>query len=127
LVAVNGSGPPCDLQNGPRIDDDLARSNNPAHTPSSAKNQALTPRSAAPIPPGMVDDRGESDLEYFTARPSVDARVRLPIDGEFPPGVLEPGRVAFVHVFLASRDPVTNAPGTRARAIFYSDIDGGSA
>jgi hypothetical protein len=72
------------------------------------------------------DDTGESDLAFFTKRPGVNTRTRLPFAGEFPPGVLEPGRGAFVHVFLASRDPKTNAPGTRARAIFYAD-DGGRA
>jgi hypothetical protein len=30
-------------------------------------------------------------------------------------------------VLLVTRDPVTNEPRTRARAIFYSDIDGGHA
>jgi hypothetical protein len=49
----------------------------------------------------------------------------LPIDGEFPPETLRPG--AFVHVLLVTRDPLTNEPRTRARAIFYTDIDGGRA
>jgi hypothetical protein len=79
-------------------------------------------------PPFAPDNRAESDYDYFAARPNVSARTRLPFDGEFPPGVIDAGRGAFVHVFLASRDPVTNAPGTRARAIFYADSsDGGSA
>jgi hypothetical protein len=50
----------------------------------------------------------------------------LPFPDEFPAGVLEPGRGAFVHVLLVTRDPKTNAPATRARAIFYAD-DGGTA
>jgi hypothetical protein len=81
----------------------------------------------APIPPNMADTAGQSDYDYFVAHPNVSTRTRLPFPDEFPAGVIDAGRIAFVHVFLASRDPVTNAPGTRARAIFYSDDDGGSA
>jgi hypothetical protein len=77
----------------------------------------------AHIPP--PDDSGEDDLEFFSRRPNVNSRVRLPIDGEFPAALLRPG--AFVHVKLLTRDPLTNEPRTRARAIFYSDIDGGTA
>ena len=78
----------------------------------------------APIPPSIFDGAGESDLAFFTKRPGVDARVRLPFPDEFPDELLKPG--AFVHVLLI-RDPLTNEPRTRARAIFYSDIEGGSA
>jgi hypothetical protein len=77
--------------------------------------------SASQAPP---DDRGEDDLAFFTARPGVDSRIRLPFADEFPNELLKPG--AFVHVLLI-RDPLTNAPRTRARAIFYSDIEGGRA
>ena len=77
-------------------------------------------------PQAPPDNRGESDFDFFRARPNVNTRTRLPFAGEFPPGMLEPGRSVFVHVFLASRDPKTNAPGTRARAILYAD-DGGTA
>jgi hypothetical protein len=75
------------------------------------------------VPP--PDDSGEDDLEFFTKRPSVNSRIRLPIDGEFPAALLRPG--AFVHVLLVTRDPKTNEPRQRARAIFYSDISGGTA
>jgi hypothetical protein len=87
----------------------------------SGLDQSNTPSPAQLQAP---DDAGESDLEYFNARPNVDARVRLPFPNEFAPELLKPG--AFVHVLLI-RDPLTNEPRTRARAIFYSDIDGGSA
>jgi hypothetical protein len=42
LVALNGRGPPCEIQqNGPqRIDDQLARTINPSHTPTKCENQA---------------------------------------------------------------------------------------
>jgi hypothetical protein len=72
-----------------------------------------TPRPFAP------DDRAESDLEYFTARPN-DERLRLPFKDEFPPGVIDAGRIAFVHV-VTLRDPVTNEPTTRGRGVFYAD------
>jgi hypothetical protein len=70
------------------------------------------------------DNSGEDDHAFFTARPSVNSRVRLPFTDEFPPELLRPG--AFIHVLLI-RDPLTNEPRTRARAIFYSDIEGGRA
>ena len=80
-----------------------------------------------PAPPFTPDDRGETDLEFFTARPDLNVRVRLPRDDDgFPPGVLDPDLVAFVHVQI-ERDPVTNEPGTRARAIFYADSEEGNA
>jgi len=76
----------------------------------------------AHIPP--PDDSGEDDLAFFSRRPTINSRIRLPFKDEFPE-LLKPG--AFVHVLLVTRDPVTHEPRTRARAIFYSDIDGGSA
>ena len=81
----------------------------------------------AHAPPNMVDNASEDDETFFRRRPNVNARTRLPFENEFPPGVLEPGRGAFVHVLLVTRDPKTNAPATRARAIFYTDIAGGRA
>jgi hypothetical protein len=95
------------VSNSERLGSPLGRSNNP----KPAELQA-------------PDDAGESDLAFFTKRPSVNERIRLPIANEFPDELLKPG--AFVHVVLV-RDPITNAPRTRARAIFYSDIDGGRA
>lgn len=72
-------------------------------------------------PPPMVDN--EDDLAFFSRRPSVNERVRLPFADEFPPELLRPG--AFVHVLLIRKSD--GSPGTRARAIFYSDIEGGRA
>jgi hypothetical protein len=72
------------------------------------------------------DDVGESDFDFFLARPGVDTRTRLPFPDELPPGTIESGRGAFVHVFLATRDPKTNSPAIRARAIFYMG-EGGNA
>jgi hypothetical protein len=71
----------------------------------------------------MVDDSGEDDETFFRRRPDANVRVRLPIAGEFPPGAIDPGRVAFVHVQV-ERDPATGEPGTRARAIFYTNDEG---
>jgi hypothetical protein len=75
-------------------------------------------------PPFAPDDRNEDDLTFFSRRPSINERVRLPFENEFPAEVLKPG--AFIHVLLI-RDPLTREPRTRARAIFYSDIEGGRA
>jgi hypothetical protein len=82
-----------------------------------------TPKASEPQAP--PDNRGEDDATFFSRRPSVNSRVRLPFKGEFPDDLLKPG--AFVHVLLVTRDPLTNEPRTRARAIFYSDIEGGNA
>jgi hypothetical protein len=73
------------------------------------------------IPP--PDNTGESDLKYFTARPSVNERVRLPFPNEFPPDEIDAERVAFVLV-VTLRDPVTNEPTTRGRGVFYADERG---
>src|SRR5438445_4771355 len=81
----------------------------------SELDRSNTPKASEPQAP---DDRGESDLDFFAARPGINERTRLPFPNEFPAGVLEPGRSAFVHVLLVTRDPKANAPGTRARAIF---------
>ena len=61
--------------------------------------------------PGDVKPVGSGVSEIFCAR--------------FPAALLRPG--AFIHVLLVTRDPKTNEPRTRARAIFYSDIEGGRA
>jgi hypothetical protein len=76
----------------------------------------------APIP-HLVDDAGEDDLTYFRSRPHTHTRTRLPFPGEFPPGVIDVARIAFVHVFTL-RDPVTNEPTARGRGVFYADERG---
>jgi hypothetical protein len=68
----------------------------------------------------MADDRGEDDFAFFSRRPDLDTRTRLPFPNEFPAGVIDVARVAFVHVVMM-RDPVTNEPTTRGRGVFYSD------
>jgi hypothetical protein len=83
------------------------------------------PDTTKSVRPQAPDDRGESDYAFFSRRPGINSRIRLPFAGEFPPCVLEPGRAAFVYVTI-ERDRAGN-PGTRARAIFYSDIEGGRA
>jgi hypothetical protein len=51
-----------------------------------------------PAPPNMADDRGESDYAFFSRRPEVNTRTRLPFENEFPPTVLAPGRHAVVRI-----------------------------
>jgi hypothetical protein len=71
-----------------------------------------------------ADTAGESDFDYFVARTDVDSRVRLPFADEVAPDLIEQGgRRAFIHVFIIRNSD--GSPGTRARAIFYSD--GGTA
>jgi len=83
---------------GPRIDRKL--NNGQINTPKPARPQA-------------PDDAGESDLDYFTARPSANVRVRLPFPNEFAPGVLDPGRAAYVRIAI-ERDAY-GQPKRRAR------------
>jgi hypothetical protein len=99
-----------------------ARSVDPRHllAATTPNFKCHSPAELRPAP----DDRGESDFDFFAARATVNERVRLPFPDEFAPELLKPG--AFIHVLLI-RDPLTNEPRTRARAIFYSDIDGGRA
>jgi hypothetical protein len=67
-----------------------------------------------------ADDRGEDDETFFRRHPNVNARTRLPFPNEFPPGLIDAARVAFVHV-VTIRDPLTNEPTTRGRGVFYCD------
>jgi hypothetical protein len=83
---------------------DLARQPDPSNTLTAPKSQA---------PPCPTDDAGESDLTFFSRRPDVNTRTRLPFPNEFPAGVLEPGRCAFVRV-LIERD-ADGRPKRRAR------------
>jgi hypothetical protein len=87
-------------------------------------NRPNTPNAAGP----QVDDCGESDFDYFLARPNATTRTRLPFENEFPPAVMEMarGRSMFVHVVMM-RDLVTNEPTTRGRGVFFSDSGGGTA
>jgi hypothetical protein len=86
-----------------------------SNTPNASEAQAPPP-----------DDRGESDFDYFVARPHVSTRTRLPFENEFPAGVIDAERIAFVHV-VTIRDPLTNEPTTRGRGVFYCDDEGGRA
>jgi hypothetical protein len=88
----------------------------------TAQRSSNTTKPAGPQAPAAA---GQSDYDFFVAHPDVNTRIRLPFENEFPAGVLEPGRTAFVYVTI-ERDRAGN-PGTRARAIFYSDIEGGNA
>ncbi len=73
---------------------------------------------SAPIPP-MADDSGESDLDFFIARPGISSRKRLAFDDE-PPGALErDDSVAFISV--AVRRDAAGKPATILRAAVYGE------
>jgi hypothetical protein len=75
-------------------------------------------------PPFAPDDRAESDLEFFTARPNVDSRIRLPLAHEFPPDVMSAlGRTVMIRV-VVERNPITHEP-TMWRNVFH--VEGGTA
>jgi hypothetical protein len=92
---------------------DQISNDRPLNTASATETQA----------PSLADTAGEDDETFFRRRPRVNTRTRLPFESEFPPGVLERG--AFVHVLIIRNSD--GSPGTRAHAIFYSNIDGGRA
>jgi hypothetical protein len=48
----------------------------------------------------QADDTGESDYAFFSRRPGVNTRVRLPFENEYPICVLAPGRGAFVRILI---------------------------
>jgi hypothetical protein len=66
----------------------------------------------APIPPPMVDSTGESDLDFFAARPAINSRKRLAFENEAPPG-----NVAFISV--AVRRDAAGLPARIIRAPIY--------
>jgi hypothetical protein len=75
--------------NGPRDSSSLGSGLDQSNTPSLGQPQA-------PLPP---DNRGESDWEYFRARPGVATRTRLPFPREYPDDFLEyGGGAAFLHI-----------------------------
>ncbi len=75
-------------------------------------NSQNTPNATKPQAP--PDDRGESDLTFFSRRPGVNSRKRLAFENEPPPGVLErDDSVAFIVVRLerdAAGKPATILP-----------------
>jgi hypothetical protein len=75
-----------------------------------------------PDHPQAPDDAGGDDLTFFSRRPNVCTRTRLPFEDEFPAGVIDIARVPFVHV-VTLRDPLTNEPTTRGRGVFYAETD----
>jgi hypothetical protein len=86
-----------------------------SNTPKAAELQA---------PPLLADIAGESDYAFFSRRPSVTSRIRLPFENEYPPSVLEPGRSAFVRIRI-ERDPDGQLKRRARRRLLF--CDGGTA
>ncbi|SIO49417.1 hypothetical protein SAMN05443247_06443 [Bradyrhizobium erythrophlei] len=89
-----------------------------AQSHSKPRHPNYSPADARPAP--WADD----DRAYFVAHPDNNERVRLPIEGEFPPCVLEPGRAAFVRISLIERDADGRPKRARRRLRF---CEGGTA
>jgi hypothetical protein len=72
-------------------------------------------------PQAAPDNTGESDFEYFTARPHARHRIRAAFPGEFPRKLLKEGngRPAVVIVGMLRDD--TGLPTTRVRSIVFPD------
>ncbi len=74
--------------------------------------------------PFAADDAGESDFDFFRARPNARTRNRLPYANEFAPELLDQGGLdCFVHV-IVERD-AAGQPTRRARGLLF--CDGGNA
>jgi hypothetical protein len=73
-----------------------------------------------PKRPPMVDDCGESDLEFFRARPGINSRNRVAFDGE-PPEALRDfeSDIAFIRIKL-ERD-ADGKPATILREIVFGE------
>jgi hypothetical protein len=66
----------------------------------------------------QADDAGQSDFEYFSARPHARIRNRLPFDGEFSAAILDEGGLdCFVHA-IVERD-AAGRPTRRARWLLF--------
>jgi hypothetical protein len=78
----------------------------------------------AQIPP-PVDDSGESDFAYFTARPLAGHRIRSAFPGEFPRKLLKPGRGRPAVVIVAIERDATGRPIRRGRGLVFPE--GGTA
>jgi hypothetical protein len=85
-------------------------------------DRSNTPNAAGPQAPGIS---GESDYDYFTARPHARHRIRAPFPDEFPLEFLthRDGGTAVITVVM-ERD-TAGRPTRRARGIAF--IDGGTA
>jgi hypothetical protein len=70
-------------------------------SPSKGRN-ANFPPAADPRP--APDVTGESDYAFFSRRPGISSRTRLPFENEYPVCVLLPGRSAFVRIVIIKRD-----------------------
>jgi hypothetical protein len=95
--------------NGPRKSDQPGSEISPTNTPSPAKLQA-------------PDDRGESDHDYFTARPHARHRIRAAFPGEFPRKLLKQGRGGRqAVVIVAIERDAAGRPIRRARSLVFPD------
>jgi hypothetical protein len=71
------------------------------------------------------DDRGESDLAFFTARPNAKHRIRSAFAGEFPRRILKQGRGRPAVVIVTIERDASGRPTRRARGLVFPN--GGSA
>ena len=80
-------------------------------------------------PPPMVDDRGESDHDYFRRCPEARHRFRLPLPHEFSAAILSEARIQArgreVLVLVVTDRDASGQPSTRARGLVC--LPGGSA
>jgi hypothetical protein len=98
---------------GPREIDQLAREINPTNSPKPDELQA-------------ADDTGESDHDFFVARPHARHRmIRAAFTGEFPRKILKQGRGHQAVVIVAIERDADGRPTRRARSLVFPN--GGTA
>jgi hypothetical protein len=79
-------------------------------------------------PLNMVDNTGESDLEFFARRPEARHRFRLPLPDEFSTAILSEARIQArgeVLVLVVIDRDARGRPSTRARGLVC--LPGGTA
>jgi hypothetical protein len=80
------------------------------------------PNAAGPQAP---DNSGESDFNYFSARPLARTRIRSAFNDEFPRKLLKPGGGRPAVVIVGIQRDNAGRPTTRVRSIVFPD--GGTA
>jgi hypothetical protein len=99
--------------------------NGPRKSEHASALGSNTPNAAGP----QVDDRGESDHDYFRRRPEARHRFRLPLHDEFSAAILSEARTQArgreVLVLVVIDRDASGRPSTRARGLVC--LPGGTA
>jgi hypothetical protein len=79
------------------------------------------PITLSPIKLQAADDTGESDHDFFAARPRARHRIRAAFPGEFPRKILKRGQGRTAVVIVAVERDASGRPTRRARGLVFPD------